>query len=105
MGLDSFWVYPDGDDVKHPEFDPPLRLCGGMFSGNGSGSFRGKVYDADIRVVTGQSLYREVIDNETVRLMAERLEMFSTSESPEQKDLARMFRAYADAGFMLKGWW
>lgn len=108
MGLDSFWVHPDGEDVPHPEFDPPLRLCGGMFSGNGSGSFRGKVYEDLVREVTGHSLYQEVIDNETVRAMADDLAVLqncSSRDNIEQKDIARMFRAYADAGFELKGWW
>lgn len=120
MGLDSFWHPPEDTDVIPPSFNPELKLCGGMFSAHGQGSFRGKVYNDLIERVTGVSLYQEVIDNDTVRAMADKLaslpvasvpgsiykQATSWDTSPEEiKDLQRMFKGYADAGYTLKGWW
>jgi hypothetical protein len=104
MGLDSFWRHPDGKEVKDPEFDPPLQLCGGMFSANGQGSFRGKVYNDLIQSETGVSLYQELIPNSTVQKMAAKLALMET-EDEEATDLVRMFLAYGSAGFDLLGWW
>lgn len=122
MGLDSFWEMPPGG--KKAEFEPPLRLCGGMFSEHGEGSFRGKVYDALVESVTGESLYQEDIDPATVAKMAVALastEFESLPESlrageskdnsgyavnrEEYEDLRRMFSAYAVRGASLRGWW
>lgn len=112
MGLDSFWS--KDKETVHLEFDPPLNLCGGLFSGNGNGSFRGKVYSELIEWATGESLYQERIPNETVKDMARKLNGIEFQEflnmdyycSEEQwADLQRMFKAYADAGADLLGWW
>ena len=131
MGLDNFWVYSDDSrDVYALDFDPPLRLCGGMCSANGSGSFRGKVYEAFIEATTGESLYQDRIPNERIKKMATLLESVPENdiETPEReelgeiapglqafrtthpdinelRDLKRMFRAYADAGAALVAWW
>lgn len=95
-------------------FKPELNLCGGMFSGHGSGSFRGKVYNPVIEEIADVSLYQDEIPNETVRAIADKLEACPFEEAPgngygmtaeEYADLKRMFRAYADAGATLKGWW
>lgn len=120
MGLDNFWEHPDIDDSACSlVFVPPLQLCGGMFSGNAAGSFRGRVYAPLIEHATGVSLYEETIPNDTVRMMADALEGYLKSHPPRTAedddddlrwdahlpDLCRMFRAYADAGFDLRGWW
>ena len=129
MGLDSYWVMP-GYEGKRDEQPVPeelegveLNLCGGMLSANGLHSFRGKVYDGFICVVAGEeySLYTEEMPNEDVCVIADSLEAYewdhgnfyegSTGFSDfevsigEFQDLKKMFRAYADAGAVLKGWW
>lgn len=142
MGLDNFWVMPDEPsldgiedeaardavqrqiDAMHPQFYPPLRLCGGLFSGNGFRSFRGKVYAGLIEAITERSIYEDY-DNEHVRSIADKLEAwllehkdnvddalseleddygYSCPES-EFRDLVRMFRTYADAGAELVAWY
>ena len=117
MGLDSFWKLPKRK--KKPVFEPELMLCGGMLSGHGNGSFRGKVYDHLIESVTGVSLYQEEIDDETVCLMADALDANPYDTLPEEwtdgdygnvaadeyHDLQRMFRAFADKGATLHGGW
>lgn len=121
MGLDSFWELPGG--INEPNFDPPLRLCGGMLSGSGSGSFRGKVYDTLVEAVTGESLYQEVIDSTVVSKMSDSLEGRDYDSLPddlrcpkdetlgdevtraEYGDLRRMFSSYSKLGAILKGWW
>lgn len=121
MGLDSYWRKPaDKEHTQPPVFEPELRLCGGMLSGHGAGSFRGKVYSDLVERVTGESLYQEVIDNATVCKMADALDKWEPVPEPasiygrqvqwaytieELRDLKRMFRAYADAGYELGGWW
>lgn len=106
MGLDSFWKHPV-EGSPEPEFDPPLSLCGGMFSGHGQGSFRGKVYNGIVEGVTGVSLYQEQIPNSTVREMAAKLAAHYSklSVEGEEADLVRMFLAYAESGHDLLGWW
>jgi hypothetical protein len=116
MGLDSFWKMPKGK--RQPRFKPGLHLVGGMFSGSGNGSFRGKIYADLIDHVTGVSIYQEEIPNEMVRKMADKLQAFDMSSESWKEwqayedqdiqhwhDLVRMFRVYADAGALLHGWW
>ena len=118
MGLDSFWKLPE--DSKPPQFKEPLRLCGGMLSGSGEGSFRGKVYAGLIETITGESLYKEDISNDTVKKMADALDKTSYADAMKSREaneygyeigraeyghLQEMFRAYADAGATLHGWW
>jgi hypothetical protein len=125
MGLDNAWVLPGKDNgcsKKHPNFDPPLNLVGGMFSGYGRCSFRGKVYSDRIEKITGESLYQQGIPNTTIRKMAAKLREFRATEEffhdyhcwqgdtfdrflSEINDIRRMFIAYADAGASLAGWW
>ena len=113
MGLDSYWS-KDFAEIKVDDinFDPPLNLVGGMMSGHGQGSFRGKVYDALIETITGHSLYAEFITPEKIKEMASKLESFKGTISPEfqvepkeYQDLVRMFKAYADTDHGLLGWW
>lgn len=121
MGLDNFWVHPDwedesGDvtieDIPKPDFEK--GVYGGLFSGNGHGSFRGKVYNSIIDEVTPYSLYADELSNEQVHEIAEILE---ETEYEEVKDLSGyldetryndfvlMFRFYADEGASLVSWW
>ena len=121
MGLDSFWRMPT-DEVRqgetnvrstqdnhpqHPTFNPPLHLCGGMLSGSGEGSFRGKVYNELIERLnelierlTGVSLYEETLPNNVIRMMADHLDSVVSVPTIYQIDqktfdnLRRMFRAY-----------
>lgn len=116
MGLDSYWELADGS--PEPVFLPPLNLCAGLFSGNGQGSFRGKVYAELIESASGVSIHEEYLDNDSVCQIADGLdtapwEEFRAAECVTQwdigpnefRDLRRMFRAYADAGAALRGWW
>lgn len=114
MGLDSFWVPSLLSKAGPPKFDPPLNLCGGLMSESGEGSFRGKVYDSIISAVSGRTLYDEEISTEEVREIAIALEGYKPEKSDydehnicpqEYNDLKRMFRGYADAGYVLQGWW
>lgn len=117
MGLDNFWVAtPDSKESMSCDLDPPLELCGGLFSDRGSGSFRGKVYNDYVQSITGVSLYEDVIHPETIEEMALKLEkcIEECQDSPEycedlvwneRKDLARMFRYYADRGAYLVSWY
>lgn len=116
MGLDNFWEMPEGKE--DPSFDPPLNLCGGMFSGHGSGSFRGKVYNGIVEAVTGVSLYEDKILNRKVKAMAKALRETTYDEAMEKRgpegyeisredyeDLQAMFTVYADAGATLTSWY
>lgn len=108
MGLDSFWKCK-----KKIKFDPPLKLIGGMFSGHGEGSFRGKVYDLFIYDISDISLYQSEISNADVVRIADALDKhvcddscnFDDDAHANLNDLRRMFRTYADAGAVLIGWW
>ena len=111
MGLDNYWM----KDKNVPGvIEGDFKVCGGMLSGNGNDSFRGKVYSRFVQDVTGVSLYGDVdtllIDSDTVKEMADDLEATEWSDSyienydiieEEFKDLVRMFRLHADAGHYL----
>jgi hypothetical protein len=116
MGLDNIWMKnKDEQGVIEGEF----KICGGVFSGNGNDSFRGKVYNRFVEDVTGISLYgytpdTNEISNEVVRDMADGLEATEWRDSyienydieeQEFKDLVRMFRLHADAGHYLVAWY
>ena len=91
-----------------------------MPSGSGEGSFRGKVYAGLIEAVTGESLYKEDISNDTVKKMSDALDKTSYADAMKLREadeygyeidrneygqLQEMFRLYADAGATLHGWW
>ena len=120
MGLDSIWVMP-GEDREHdrtdelPYFDPELHLITGILFDTPR-AFRGKTYNEIIERITGISLYQEEIHNEKVNQMAVALEehvltpedkeyLYLDDKEQEYTDLKRMFRAFADAGALLHGWW
>jgi hypothetical protein len=115
MGLDNFWKKSKEEaGVIEGEF----KVCGGMFSGSGNDSFRGKVYERFVEDVTGVSLYGDPetfeTSNETVKQMADDLDATEWRDSyiqnydieeHEFKDLVRMFRLHADAGHYLLAWY
>lgn len=112
MGLDSFWV----DEQRKPaSVDGNYAVCGGMFSGHGNDSFRGKVYSGIIQAASGYSLYTDYLDNDVVKFIASKLEAMTFEEAKthttyelfedEFQSLQRMFRAHADANHALTGWW
>jgi len=115
MGLDNIWKKnKDENGVIEGEF----KICGGVFSGHGNDSFRGKVYERFVEDVTGVSLYGDPetfeTSNETVKQMADDLDATEWRDSyiqnydieeHEFKDLVRMFRLHADAGHYLLAWY
>jgi hypothetical protein len=123
MGLDCFFSPPD-KDTPFPEFEPELDLITGIAESLVDlPTFRGKTYNDLIEKVTGVSLYQTEIGNMNVRGMAQSLEDWIPEEHlgeldellglegnasvncQQYNDLKRMFRAHADAGFSILGWW
>ena len=111
MGLDNYWM-KNKEEAGH--IDGDFKICGGMLSGNGNDSFRGKVYFRFIEDVCNENLYDEMIPNETVKQMADDLEATEWRDSyienydieeEEFKDLVKMFRLHADAGHYLVSSW
>jgi hypothetical protein len=111
MGLDNFWrVSGEQEGVVEGSFN----ICGGMFSGSGNSSFRGKVYNSLVEKITGVSLYQEEIPSNVVKEMADKLEeqpyngnwehLFGINED-EYKDLVGMFVKHAEEDHYLVGWW
>jgi len=98
MGLDNIWIEPEGKTLKPVTFDPPLQLAVGMLT-DPAGSFRGKTYAWYVAGVARVDLY-EKLDNATVLRVASDLEGYVT----HARDLARMFRAFGDAGYDLAAW-
>lgn len=115
MGLDNIWKKSkDEYGVIEGEF----QICGGIFSGHGNDSFRGKVYNRLVEDITEVSLYGDLetheIPNEIVKKMADDLEGTEWRDSyienydieeQEFKDLVKMFRLHADAGHYLLAWY
>ena len=120
MGLDTYANYDKNKTLNWSG----IELCGGILSGNGAGSFRGKVYANFIEEVTGESLYQESIPNETVKVMANKLDTYlknnngNTSRTwcskalidwppnwEEVKSLAQWFKVAAKGGAKVNGWW
>ena len=63
MGLDNYWMK---NKEELGEVEGEFKICGGMLSGNGNDSFRGKVYFRFIEDVCNENLYDEMIPNEIV---------------------------------------
>ena len=134
MGLDTYAYNPKGE-IDKEKFSHITHLVGGMFSGNGEGSFRGKVYDRLVEEVTGESLYQAEIEPEVVKEMYRELkhykpkryvemeeEVFDANKrkmikrkviaddeygikKKELKDLIEFFRVCAENKYGLRGWW
>lgn len=111
MGLNNYWMK---NKEELGEVEGEFKICGGMLSGNGNDSFRGKVYFRFIEDVCNENLYDEMIPNETVKQMADDLEATEWRDSyienydieeEEFKDLVKMFRLHADAGHYLVSSW
>lgn len=109
MGLDNFWVDSEG---KQASVTGDFKVCGGIFSGHGDSSFRGKVYANVVQEITGVSLYQDKIDNSTVRSMALKLQSENVDfalgfgfSAEEWNDFVLMFKKHAEAGHQLISWW
>lgn len=98
MGLDNIWIEPKGRTLPKVTFEPELQLYVGMLT-DPAVSFRGKCYAGYVEAVTGADLYDD-LDNATVLKIAAGLEGFVI----HAQDLARMFRAFGDAGYNLAAW-
>lgn len=117
MGLDNYWMFLVSEGKTAPTIDwegKEPKLCGGMFSGHGNGSFRGKVYASLIETLTGESLYDDIITNNTIKDMARKLQEAELTDEEmeyqgitrqEFEDLVWMFKKYAEAGAVLVAWW
>lgn len=112
MGLDCYWELPRNEVVT---FDPEPSLVGGILSGHGGGSFRGKVYSSFVMDRADTSLYQD-LDPEQVETIATALaetewddafagEYRNPRTRGEFVDLVRMFQAYAQAGARMRAWY
>jgi hypothetical protein len=111
MGLDNYWKKNE-DEFGYIEGE--FKIFGGMCSGNGNDSFRGKVYARIIQDITMVNLYDDIIPHDTVKQMADDLESVTfipeyivhyDIEKDEFDDLVKMFRLHADAGHYLVSSW
>ncbi len=113
MGLDNYWRDDDGNPGL---IEKEFNLCGGMCSGNGNSSFRGKVYYDYVKDTTGVSLYDDIIDNDRVMEMANdlkaSLDQFNDDlaytygiDKEEAENLVLMFEEHGNAGHHLISWW
>jgi hypothetical protein len=119
MGLDNFWfkasTYEEGADNDCLELDVSGPIYGGMCSGHGSGSFRGKVYASLVEDLTGISLYEDLLHATQIQKIAKELEKHDSipedADNPYDIDqegfdaLKAMFRTYADHGDVLLASW
>jgi hypothetical protein len=123
MGLDTYASRSPGD-IKLTAEDrlafeqAAIELCGGIMSGDGGSSFRGKVYLDAVDRVADASLGAEWIPPEEVRDIAAAFERcdparvvadskddrYPVSEV-EVRELRRFFRLCAERGLGLIGWW
>ena len=113
MGLDNIWI---DESNNHAYIDKPFNVCGGMCSGNGESSFRGKVYYDYVKDITGVSLYDDIIDNDRVMEMANDLRVSLDQFNDDLADTYRinredvenlvwMFEEHGNAGHRLVSWW
>ena len=109
MGLDNYWIMPGQN--PHPDFNPPLNLCSGLFSGHGKESFRGKVYATFCLEVMGLDLYSESIASDDLLKGVAKLKQWMENNSTyndineeEISDLYKMFFTYANLGATLESW-
>jgi hypothetical protein len=124
MGLDSYASRSPGDVVLTEEdtaafANADLELCGGLYSGDGGASFRGKVYASLILEVAEEDIYEEWLPPAAVGRISDALgkrtpdELASLYEetagrwstTPKQMaDLQRFFAICAERGLGLIGW-
>lgn len=112
MGLDNYWKKNVNDEgLVKGEF----KVCGGICSGNGNDSFRGKVYNNIVEEITGVSLYEEKISKDVIWEMNEKIQKcdHETAKSyavyelreDEWADFQKMWDAHTKAGHYLVSWW
>jgi hypothetical protein len=126
MGLDCYWNKPNEKKSAPLDFEPPLCFedhHDWQIRRDGWAMFRGKVFDTVVQQITGQTLYVEWMPPSTVQGVARKLEEYVAApwKLPPSEDMdptgwefwtiqeiaeiARMFRAYGDAGYGLFGSW
>ena len=135
MGLDCYVVKGNRDEVFKDERLEDLNLVGGLFSGHGNGSFRGKCYEEFVAHLTASSPgfwhldEDEVIQTDELRiygiLLREYLEDTGLNNMPdyhrfewsaprsltydytvkEIKDLATLFEVAAENKCVMEAWW
>jgi hypothetical protein len=113
MGLDNFWCNGDTNDIC--DVDKEFKVCGGMLSGHGGNSFRGKVYSAIIECLTNRSLYEDKLSVEEVKEINKTLKKTSFRSAKkhdewdlteaEWKNFKEMWAYHAEAGHSLKAWY
>lgn len=112
MGLDNYWKKNESDNGV---IDGDFKICGGICSGNGNDSFRGKVYNNIVSEITGVSLYDEKIPNDIICQMNEKIQNcdYETAQSfasyelskDEWADFQKMWDSHTKAGHYLISWW
>lgn len=123
MGLDTYASRSPGDVVLTAEDEQAfaaaaVELCGGMMSGDGGSSFRGKVYLDVVERVAGTSLMEEWIPPEEVaavwaafdrcdpaRVAAESTDDHYPASEIEIRALRTFFGICTARGLGLVGWW
>ena len=123
MGLDTYASRSPGDieltvGDEQAFMVAEIQLCGGLQSGEGGSSFRGKVYLDVVDRVADATLMAEWIPPEEVREIAAAFERCDAARvAEESKDdhypatetevvnLRRFFRVCAERGLGLVGWW
>jgi hypothetical protein len=123
MGLDTYASRSPGDVELTAEDEQAFEqaaigLCGGMISGDGCSSFRGKVYLDVVDRVAGASLGAEWTLAEEVREIAAAFEHCDPARVAEESNgdpypvveaevlaLRRFFSLCAERGLGLIGWW
>ena len=112
MGLDNYWKQDkDTNGIVEGEF----QVCGGICSGNGNDSFRGKVYNSIVEEITGISLYQDTISAEDVAMMNEIIQETTYEgakacasydlRKEEWESFQKMWDAHTKAHHYLISWW
>jgi hypothetical protein len=123
MGLDSYASRSPGDieltvGDEQAFMVAGIELCGGLQSGDGGSSFRGKVYLDVVDRVADATLMAEWIPPEEVREIAAAFERCDPARVAEESEgdhypatesevvnLTRFFSLCAERGLGLVGWW
>ena len=119
MGLDNFIVVEDDAlyPVIHKELDG-IFVTRGLVCSTGNHWIRGKRYNDAVEVVTGQTLYKENIDPDTVKRMSKLIsktkarevrDYLSEFEDDEYekhwKGVQKFFKVAAKYNASIGGWW
>jgi hypothetical protein len=69
MGLDNYWRKDEWQTIdQKPTPDLDKRLMGGLLSGHGNGSFRGKVYNDFVKEMSAHTLYKDQCPREVKKI-------------------------------------